>query len=127
MSRYNKRGYDDFRTRVSRKSYEEEDTIFDTFKRLIILGAAICLGGLVSLQAYLMMVPPIANLSDFRPNMVTTFYSSDGEVIKTFNACTFSKVSISDVPKQLQQAVIATEDKNFYNHHGYDYLVYLVQ
>ena len=75
MSRYNKRGYDDFRTRVSRKSYEEEDTIFDTFKRLIILGAAICLGGLVSLQAYLMMVPPIANLSDFRPNMVTTFYS----------------------------------------------------
>ena len=122
MSRYNKRGYDDFRTRVSRKSYEEEDTIFDTFKRLIILGAAICLGGLVSLQAYLMMVPPIANLSDFRPNMVTTFYSSDGEVIKTFNACTFSKVSISDVPKQLQQAVIATEDKNFYNHHGYDLL-----
>ena len=108
MSRYNKRGYDDFRTRVSRRSYEEEDTIFDTFKRLIILGAAICLGGLVSLQAYLMMVPPIANLSDFRPNMVTTFYSSDGEVIKTFNACTFSKVSISDVPKQLQQAVIAT-------------------
>ena len=122
MSRYNKRGYDDFRTRISRKSYEEEDTIFDTFKRLIILGAAICLGGLVSLQAYLMMVPPIANLSDFRPNMVTTFYSSDGEVIKTFNACTFSKVSISDVPKQLQQAVIATEDKNFYNHHGYDLL-----
>ena len=120
MSRYKKNDDYGFRTRVSKKKYEEEDSVFDTLKRLIILGAAVCLGGLVSLKAYLMVVPPIANLSDFRPNMVTTFYSSDGEVIKTFNACTFSKVSITDVPKQLQQAIIATEDKNFYNHHGYD-------
>lgn len=121
MARYTKKGYDDFKTRVS-KSFKDdnEDTLFDTLKRLLIIGAAIVLGGLVSLKVYLMIVPPIANLSDFRPNMVTTFYSSDGEVIKTFNACTFSKVSIKDVPKQLQQAIIATEDKNFYSHNGYD-------
>ncbi|MCD8377153.1 MAG: PBP1A family penicillin-binding protein [Candidatus Gastranaerophilales bacterium] len=121
MSGYNRRT-NTFKTRISTRNYEEEDSIFDTIKRLVILCAAICLGGLVSLKAYLMLVPPIANLSDFRPNMVTTFYSADGEVIKTFNACTFSKVSIKDVPKQLQQAVIATEDKNFYSHHGYDLL-----
>lgn len=120
MARY-KKGYEDFKTRVS-KSYKEqdEDTLFDTLKRLLIIGCAVILGGLVSLKVYLMFVPPIANLSDFRPNMVTTFYSADGEVIKTFNACMFSKVSIKDVPKQLQQAIIATEDKNFYNHNGYD-------
>ncbi len=121
MARYTKKGYDDFKTRVSNSFKDDnEDTLFDTLKRLLIIGAAIVLGGLVSLKVYLMIVPPIANLSDFRPNMVTTFYSSDGEVIKTFNACTFSKVSIKDVPKQLQQAIIATEDKNFYSHNGYD-------
>ena len=120
MSQYKKHGFDDFKTRVSRGYEKEEDSIFDTLKRLLIIGAAVILGGLVALQAYLMFVPPIANLSEFRPNMVTTFYSSDGQVIKTFNACTFSKVSIKDVPKQLQQAIIATEDKNFYNHSGYD-------
>ncbi len=121
MSRYNKNDYEDFKTRVSKNYKEEsEDSIFDTLKRLLIVGAAVVLGGLVSLKAYLAIVPPIANLSEFRPNMVTTFYSSDGEVIKTFNACTFSKVSIKDVPKELQQAIIATEDKNFYNHNGYD-------
>lgn len=120
MPRYSK-GYDDFRTRVSKsRRHDNEDTLFDTLKRLFIIGLAVVLGGIVSLKAYLAIVPPIDNLSDFRPNMVTTFYSSDGEVIKTFNACTFSKVSIKDVPKQLQQAIIATEDKNFYNHHGYD-------
>lgn len=121
MARYTKRGYDDFKSRVSRSYNEQdEDSLFDTLKRLLIIGAAVVLGGLVSLQAYLMFVPPIENLSDFRPNMVTTFYSADGEVIKTFNACMFSKVSIKDVPKQLQQAIVATEDKNFYNHGGYD-------
>jgi len=120
MPKYS-RGYDDFKTRVSKsKKNNDEDSLFDTLKRLLIIGAAVVLGGLVALKAYLMVVPPIANLSEFRPNMVTTFYSSDGEVIKTFNACTFSKVSINDVPKALQQAIIATEDKNFYSHHGYD-------
>lgn len=121
MPGYKKNDYDDFKTRVSR-SYEkeEEDSLFDTLKRLLIIGVAVVLGGLVALNVYLAMVPPIANLSDFRPNMVTTFYSADGEVIKTFNACTFSKVSIKDVPKELQQAIIATEDKNFYKHNGYD-------
>ena len=121
MPEYSKRGYEDFKTRVSRNyKKDEEDTLFDTLKRLVIIGVAVVLGGLVSLKIYLSLMPPIANLSEFRPNMVTTFYSYDGEVIKTFNACTFSKVSIKDVPKQLQQAVIATEDKNFYSHNGYD-------
>lgn len=121
MTRYKKNGYEDFKTRVSRQQKDDkEDTLFDTLKRLIIIAAAVVLGGLVSLQVYLVMVPPIENLSEFRPNMVTTFYSSDGEVIKTFNACTFSKVNIKDVPKTLQQAIIATEDKNFYKHSGYD-------
>ena len=120
MSKYS-RGYDDLKTRVSgNRKRNDEDSLFDTLKRLLIIGTAVVLGGLVSLKAYLMVVPPIANLSDFRPNMVTTFYSSDGEVIKTFNACTFSKVSIKDVPKAMQQAFIATEDKNFYSHNGYD-------
>ena len=54
MARYKKNNYNDFSTRISRGSYQQdEDTLFDTLKRLIILGVAICLGGLVSLKAYL--------------------------------------------------------------------------
>lgn len=121
MARYTRnKKYDDFKTRVSKSYKDDEDSLFDTLKRLLIIGAAIVVGGLVSLQIYLAVTPPIANLSEFRPNMVTTFYSADGEVIKTFNACTFSKVNIKDIPKQLQLAIIATEDKNFYSHNGYD-------
>ena len=121
MARYKKNKFSDFSTKPSKPKYDQQDSLFDTLKRLVILAAAMFLGGIVSLKAYLMMVPPIANLSDFRPNMVTTIYSYEGEVIKTFNACMFSKVSIEEVPKELQQAVIATEDKNFYRHSGYDF------
>ena len=106
-------------TKVSR-SNNENDSFFDNIKRLFIVGVACVLAGIVALKLYLAILPPIANLSDFKPNMVTKFLSSDGEVIKTFNACTFSKVEASEIPKELKEAIVATEDKNFYNHPGYD-------
>lgn len=69
---------------------------------------------------YLASLRPISNLEDIKPNPVTTIYSADGEVIKTFTAFKFEKVSIEKIPEYLKQAVIATEDKNFYRHRGFD-------
>ena len=109
-----------YNTKVSRSYSESEGSLFDTIKRLFILGTACLLAGLVALKLYLAIIPPIAKLSDFKPNMVTKFLSADGEVIKTFNACTFSKVEANQIPKELKEAIVATEDKNFYNHPGYD-------
>lgn len=86
----------------------------------IIFVISILLAGLVAFKVYLMSLPPIQNLDEFKPNIVTKFYSADGEPIKTFTAFTFSKVELSQIPKNLQNAVIATEDKNFYKHKGYD-------
>ena len=108
-----------YNTKVS-KTQADEDSIADTIKRFIILATACILAGIVALKLYLAILPPIANLSDFKPNMVTKFLSSDGEVIKTFNACTFSKVEANQIPKEIKEAIVATEDKNFYNHPGYD-------
>lgn len=85
---------------------------------LIVISAF--LAALVAFKVYLMSLPPIQNLNSFKPNIVTKFYSNDDEVIKTFTAFTFSKVDLENIPKNLQQAIIATEDKNFYKHQGYD-------
>lgn len=81
---------------------------------------SILLAGLVAFKLYLISLPPIRNLNEFKPNIVTKFYSNDDEVIKTFTAFTFSKVDLEDIPQNLQNAIIATEDKNFYKHNGYD-------
>ena len=51
---------------------------------------------------------------------MTKIYSADDEIIKTFTAYTYEKIELKDIPDNLKKALIATEDKNFYRHHGYD-------
>ncbi len=80
------------------------------------------LAAIAAFNIYLASLPPISNFEDIKPNPVTTIYSADGEVIKTFTAFKFEKVSIDKIPDYLKKAVIATEDKNFYNHRGFDTL-----
>ncbi len=107
------------RENISRK---KENKFFSNLKMFVLSTTALLLACLVSLNLYLSSLPPIENLEDFKPNIVTKFYSEDGEVIKTFTAYTYDKVDLKDVPDQLKNALIATEDKNFYQHHGYDLL-----
>ncbi len=87
---------------------------------LVVFALGVFLAGMIALKLYLMSLPPIKNLNTLKPNIVTTFCASDGEVIKTFAGYTYSNVQLSEVPEQLVKALIATEDKNFYSHPGYD-------
>ena len=87
---------------------------------ILVLIIGITLAGLLALKLYLISLPPIKNLNSLKPNIVTTFCASDGEVIKTFAAYAYSNVELKEVPETLTKALIATEDKNFYKHKGYD-------
>lgn len=102
------------------KKRKMDSDFVSNLKFLCIIAAAFVLAGIASLKLYLSSQPPIKNLEQFKPNIVTKFYSEDGEVIKTFTAYTFSKIELKDVPEELKEAIIATEDKNFYRHGGYD-------
>lgn len=90
------------------------------FVCLLSMGLSALLAAIAAFNIYLASLPPISNFDDIKPNPVTTIYSADGEVIKTFTAFKFEKVSIDKIPDYLKQAVIATEDKNFYHHRGFD-------
>ena len=105
------------RENISRK---KENKFFTNLKLFILTTTALFLAGFVAFNLYLSSLPPIENLEDFKPNIVTKFYSQDGEVIKTFTAYTYDKVDLANVPDKLKEALIATEDKNFYKHGGYD-------
>lgn len=89
-------------------------------KQFLVMISSAALAAFIGVNLYLNSLPPIQNLDGFKPNIVTKFYSADDEVIKTFTAYRFEKVDISKVPDHLKQAIIATEDKNFYHHRGYD-------
>ena len=103
-----------------RKKTGKPSKFFNYLKMFVIVCSALAIAGVIALNLYLSSLPPIDNLRDFRPNIVTKFYSGDGEIIKTFTAYTYDKVELKDVPKDLINAIIATEDKNFYKHKGYD-------
>lgn len=103
-----------------RRSENPIRKFFANVKMFILVTTALMLAGFVALNLYLSSLPPIENLEDYKPNIVTKFYSADGEVIKTFTAYTYDRIDLKDVPEELKKALIATEDKNFYRHKGYD-------
>lgn len=108
------------RANISKSSKRKNGGFFSTIRFIFIMSCACALAGVVSLELYLSSLPPINNLEQFKPNIVTKIYSGDGEIIKTFTAYTYEKIDLKDIPDNLKKALIATEDKNFYRHHGYD-------
>ncbi len=106
--------------KVPKRIKKAKSTANPDIANAAIFFVSVVIAVLVAFKLYLVSLPPIQNLNEFKPNIVTKFYSNDDEVIKTFTAFTFSKVDLADIPDNLQHAIIATEDKNFYHHKGYD-------
>ncbi len=104
------------------KQVQVDNPLLGVIMGFIVFALGVMLAGMIALKLYLMSLPPIKNLNTLKPNIVTTFCASDGEVIKTFAAYTYSNVELKEVPEDLVKALIATEDKNFYKHPGYDML-----
>ncbi len=96
---------------------QKKKSFFLYFFMMIFAGL---FAGVVAFNLYLMSLPPISNFDDIKPNPVTSIYSEDGEIIKTFTVFKFEHVSIKDIPEPLKEAIISTEDKNFYHHRGFD-------
>ena len=80
--------------RGNSKRVKIEDSFLKTITKLSVLGISVVLAGMIALKLYLISLPPIKNLNSLKPNIVTTFCASNGEVIKTFAAYTFSNVEL---------------------------------
>ena len=105
---------------MSPKKKKKKNVFLSFVKGLFIIGIAIILAGYVAVKMYLNDLAPIPNLENYNRNIVTQVFSSDEHVIKTFQTFHYEHVSIDEIPKYMKDAIISTEDKNFYNHDGYD-------
>ena len=65
-------------------------------------------------------LPPLEQLEEYSPRLITKVVSADGEVIKEFYTQRRVYVPLEQMPQYLAQAVLATEDRRFYNHWGVD-------
>jgi penicillin-binding protein 1A len=86
---------------------------------LLLLAAAV--GTAVLYRMFTADLPNISTLQDYRPRIVTKVFSEDGNVIGEFFIEKRELVSVDKVPRVLQDAIIAAEDANFYEHEGLDF------
>jgi len=73
-------------------------------------------------KAMLRNLPSISALEEFQPNIITSIYADDGEVIGEYAIEKRIEITYQDIPDVLKQAIIATEDPRFYRHKGIDFL-----
>jgi penicillin-binding protein 1A len=66
-------------------------------------------------------LPEIRSLVDYRPKLPLRVYSVDGVLLGEFGEERRQFVPIAQVPKVLQDAVLASEDARFFEHGGVDY------
>ncbi len=82
---------------------------------------AITLLGLwLLLLSYAKDLPSTSSLVQYKPSLVTQIYDIHGKIIDELYIEHRNLVPLRDIPVDLQNAVIATEDANFFNHWGLD-------
>src|SRR6266516_5412164 len=65
--------------------------------------------------------PSIEILSEYTPHQTSKLYAVDGRFIAELGLERRTLVKIDEIPKIVQDAFIATEDKRFYQHAGIDW------
>ncbi|MCB2022831.1 MAG: penicillin-binding protein 1A [Rhizobacter sp.] len=66
-------------------------------------------------------LPAIGGLTDYQPKLPLRIYSADAVLIGEFGEERRDFTPIAEIPKVMQQAVLAAEDARFYEHGGVDY------
>ena len=96
-----------------KSSWKRSFWIFFILFILIVAGA-----GCGFLGATMSSLPDVANV---KPAASSQIYDANGDLITTVHSEENRlPVKLSEVPKNLQNAFIATEDNRFYSHHGID-------
>jgi penicillin-binding protein 1A len=89
-------------------------------KYLLIFGA--CFIAVVLITWYSVYIlnglPTLEQLENPKPELATRIYSADGEVLDQFAYKNRTRVTLDKLPPGLIKGLVATEDKDFYNHWG---------
>jgi len=93
-------------------------------KRFIIF-SLICIAlGVSTIFGFYLYVKPelpdVATLRDVQLQTPMQVFSKDGKLIAQFGEKRRIPLKLDEIPKELTEAVIATEDSRFYEHYGFD-------
>ena len=110
-------------TRTRRKATPDSSNPKASTKKTIwmivlLLVLIVAGGGCGFISATMSNLPDVSNV---RPSASSQIYDVHGNLITTVHSTENRlPVPINEVPKELQDAFVATEDSRFYSHHGID-------
>lgn len=64
-------------------------------------------------------LPPVYEMEEYTPSLTTKVYDRHNRLIHEFSIEKRSMVPLEDIPVDLQNAVVAMEDRNFFKHAGF--------
>ncbi len=88
---------------------------------LIALPLSLLLLGAILATFVWARLPDLDALTDYQPHQPLRVMSADGQLLGEFGAERRRFVPLKDIPKPLQDALLAVEDSDFYVHSGIDY------
>ncbi len=98
--------------------------IFKIIKWLFVLGMLGIVAGALAMGAvymhFIQDLPKIEKLEDYRPPIITSVYAKDDRKIAEFYSERRIVIPLANMPQNLINAFIASEDARFYEHKGID-------
>jgi penicillin-binding protein 1A len=90
--------------------------------RWLLPGIVVLIAGAFTgvLVASVIHMPRVDTLVDYSPSLVTQLHDKDGQVFATFARERRVMLKEGEIPLLVQQAVLASEDANFFHHGGVD-------
>ncbi|MBI0151552.1 transglycosylase domain-containing protein, partial [Bifidobacterium sp. M0353] len=67
-------------------------------------------------------LPSLEAVTHYQPKLPLTIYSADNKLLGQFGEEKRAFTRINDFPQVLKDAVVAAEDKRFYDHGGVDFI-----
>src|SRR6476661_117888 len=94
---------------------------FRFIRRIIILALVLCTVLAVGVLYYMEFVlPDIDTLNTVQLQVPLQIFTHDGKLMATFGEKRRIPIPYNQIPKQLIQAVLSTEDQRYYQHAGVD-------
>jgi len=105
-----------------KKKKKKKNWVFRIISGLFLLFFLCIILGIIGFFYMTKDLPRPKDFTDTEFNQSTKIYDYKGEVLlsSVYGEEKRTYVPLSKIPKLMQKAVIATEDANFYEHHGFD-------